>query len=128
MRTRSTTWSVRGSGQPGLSCHHQNRMTDGEDQDFTSHRPVRRQPFAHAAHYARNEQKLGEAFGLTFQQVQKYEKGTNRMGASHLQEAARILDVPVLYFFEGADDGSYKPDGSTPSHAYINESACAERE
>jgi transcriptional regulator with XRE-family HTH domain len=47
-----------------------------------------------------SQQKLGEAFGFTFQQVQKYEKGTNRMGASRLQEAARILDVPVPYFLK----------------------------
>jgi transcriptional regulator with XRE-family HTH domain len=68
-----------------------------------------------------SQQKLGEAFGLTFQQVQKYEKGTNRMGAGRLQEAARILDVALPFFFEGTDDGSYKLDSSTPSHAYINE-------
>ena len=54
-----------------------------------------------------SHQQLGEAFGVTFQQVQKYEKGTNRMGASRLQEAARILDVPVPYFFEGAKTANF---------------------
>ncbi len=51
-----------------------------------------------------SQEKLGEALGITFQQIQKYEKGTNRIGASRLQAAARILAVPVNYFFEGASD------------------------
>jgi transcriptional regulator with XRE-family HTH domain len=46
--------------------------------------------------------KLGDALGLTFQQVQKYEKGTNRIGASRLQHISHILQVPVAFFFEGA--------------------------
>ena len=49
-----------------------------------------------------SQEKLGEALGLTFQQVQKYEKGTNRIGASRLQQISTILDVPVSFFFEGA--------------------------
>lgn len=44
--------------------------------------------------------KLGEAIGLTFQQVQKYERGANRIGSSRLYELSRILDVKVEYFFE----------------------------
>ena len=59
-----------------------------------------------------SQEKLGDAFGLTFQQVQKYEKGTNRMGASRLQQAADILGVAVPSFFEGAVGGTYKPDGT----------------
>ena len=43
---------------------------------------------------------LGEAVGLTFQQIQKYEKGTNRMGASRLFQISQILNVPIRYFFE----------------------------
>ena len=43
---------------------------------------------------------LGDALGLTFQQVQKYERGMNRIGASRLFELSRVLDVPVEYFFE----------------------------
>ena len=43
-----------------------------------------------------SQEKLGERLGITFQQVQKYEKGTNRVGASRLQNIAGILDVPVL--------------------------------
>jgi transcriptional regulator with XRE-family HTH domain len=49
-----------------------------------------------------SQEKLGEALGLTFQQIQKYEKGINRIGASRLQQISRTLDVPPAYFFEGA--------------------------
>ncbi|MEO1700696.1 MAG: helix-turn-helix domain-containing protein [Pseudomonadota bacterium] len=49
-----------------------------------------------------SQEKLGEALGITFQQVQKYEKGTNRVGASRLQNIAGILNVPVSFFFEDA--------------------------
>ncbi len=44
--------------------------------------------------------KLGDALGVSFQQMQKYEKGTNRIGSSRLYDVARVLDVPVEYFFE----------------------------
>jgi len=47
-----------------------------------------------------SQEKLGEALGLTFQQVQKYERGANRVGASRLYQISRILDVPVSFFFE----------------------------
>ncbi len=50
------------------------------------------------------QEKLGDQLGVTFQQVQKYEKGANRIGASRLQEIARILTVPVAYFFEDAKE------------------------
>src|SRR6202023_2373177 len=49
-----------------------------------------------------SQEKLGDALGLTFQQVQKYEKGANRIGASRLQQISLILQVPVAFFFEGA--------------------------
>lgn len=49
-----------------------------------------------------SQEKLGDALGLTFQQVQKYEKGTNRIGASRLQHISQILGVPAAFFFEGA--------------------------
>jgi transcriptional regulator with XRE-family HTH domain len=60
--------------------------------------------------------KLGEALTVTFQQIQKYEKGTNRIGASRLQQLARVLEVPPAFFFEGApsaDPG--KPAFAEPS-------------
>ncbi len=49
-----------------------------------------------------SQEKLGEALGLTFQQVQKYEKGLNRIGASRLQQISKTLNVPPSFFFEGA--------------------------
>ncbi|OQM74823.1 helix-turn-helix domain-containing protein [Manganibacter manganicus] len=49
-----------------------------------------------------SQEKLGESLGITFQQIQKYEKGTNRVGASRLQAIASILGAPVAFFFEGA--------------------------
>ena len=51
-----------------------------------------------------SQEKLGEALGLTFQQVQKYERGANRVGASRLFDLARILDVPVGFFFDDMND------------------------
>ena len=66
-----------------------------------------------------SQEKLGEAFGLTFQQVQKYEKGVNRMGSSRLQHAAHILQVSVPFFFEGAQGGHIE-GGDTLSPAYID--------
>jgi transcriptional regulator with XRE-family HTH domain len=49
-----------------------------------------------------SQEKLGEHLGITFQQIQKYEKGTNRIGASRVQAIARVLSVPVSFFFEDA--------------------------
>lgn len=49
-----------------------------------------------------SQEKLGELLGITFQQIQKYEKGSNRVGASRLQAIASILNVPVAFFFEDA--------------------------
>ncbi|MGO7425765.1 helix-turn-helix domain-containing protein [Rhizobium ruizarguesonis] len=49
-----------------------------------------------------SQEKLGESLGITFQQIQKYEKGTNRVGASRLQNISNILNVPVSFFFEDA--------------------------
>jgi transcriptional regulator with XRE-family HTH domain len=51
-----------------------------------------------------SQEKLGEALGLTFQQVQKYERGVNRIGASRLFDLARVLDVPVSFFFDDMPD------------------------
>lgn len=72
-----------------------------------------------------SQEKLGDALGLTFQQVQKYEKGTNRIGASRLQQIANILQVPVSFFFEGAPDlgGTPTPEGMSeaPSPTYVSD-------
>jgi transcriptional regulator with XRE-family HTH domain len=72
-----------------------------------------------------SQEKLAAAFGLTFQQVQKYEKGVNRMGASRLQQAAHILDVPVPFFFEGAP-GGHQLSEDAPSPSYVTEFVSSE--
>ncbi|WP_238318490.1 helix-turn-helix domain-containing protein [Thalassospira australica] len=51
-----------------------------------------------------SQEKLGEAIGLTFQQVQKYERGANRVGASRLYDLSRVLEVPVSFFFDDMPD------------------------
>jgi transcriptional regulator with XRE-family HTH domain len=72
-----------------------------------------------------SQEKLGDALGLTFQQVQKYEKGTNRIGASRLQQIAQILQVPVAFFFEGAPAaqtiGRHEGLSEAPSPAYVSD-------
>ncbi len=65
-----------------------------------------------------SQEKLGEHLGITFQQIQKYEKGTNRVGASRLQAIASFLEVPVSYFFEGAP-------GERPSEGFAEDSQTA---
>ena len=69
------------------------------------------------------QEKLGEQLGVTFQQVQKYEKGVNRIGASRLQDVSRILDVPVSFFFEdaGADaDADAAPSPAPASQPLVD--------
>lgn len=58
-----------------------------------------------------SQEKLGDALGITFQQVQKYEKGTNRVGASRLQHISSILGVPVGFFFEDAPNTPQEAQG-----------------
>jgi transcriptional regulator with XRE-family HTH domain len=73
-----------------------------------------------------SQEKLGNALGLTFQQVQKYEKGTNRIGASRVQHISQILQVPVAFFFEGAPDLQPQLNGANgaleaPSTTYVSD-------
>jgi len=56
-----------------------------------------------------SQEQLGEHLGVTFQQVQKYEKGTNRISASRLWQVAEVLKVPVAFFFEGTDEARQAP-------------------
>ncbi len=65
-----------------------------------------------------SQEKLGEALGLTFQQVQKYEKGTNRIGASRLYEIGAVLGVPIEYFFDGLENGALK--GAAGLHGSVD--------
>ncbi|MGV1956301.1 helix-turn-helix domain-containing protein [Agrobacterium sp. 22-214-1] len=66
-----------------------------------------------------SQEKLGESLGITFQQIQKYEKGTNRVGASRLQNISAILNVPVSFFFEDAPGDQA---GGTPGMAEASSS------
>jgi transcriptional regulator with XRE-family HTH domain len=68
-----------------------------------------------------SQEKLGESLGITFQQIQKYEKGTNRVGASRLQNISSILNVPVSFFFEDApgDQGAQGGMAEASSSNYV---------
>ena len=70
-----------------------------------------------------SQEKLGDALGLTFQQIQKYEKGTNRVGASRIQQISEILQVPVSFLFEGGPSGTTSAEsfreGTSP--AYVSD-------
>jgi len=66
-----------------------------------------------------SQERLGEAIGLTFQQVQKYERGANRIGASRLWDLSRVLEVPVSYFFDDMHDSVAS---SSPRH--VGEMVC----
>lgn len=70
-----------------------------------------------------SQEKLGDGLGLTFQQVQKYEKGSNRISASRLQQIAKMLDVPVSFFFDGAPTGDMPTGGfsDAASSAYVSD-------
>jgi transcriptional regulator with XRE-family HTH domain len=70
-----------------------------------------------------SQEKLADQLGITFQQVQKYEKGVNRISASRLQQACDILEVPVAFFFEQAPGSVSHGRGlaEAPSPAYVND-------
>ena len=71
-----------------------------------------------------SQEKLGDALGLTFQQVQKYEKGTNRVGASRIKQISEILQVPVSFLFDGGPGGGTASGGGlseAPSPAYVSD-------
>lgn len=70
-----------------------------------------------------SQERLGEQLGVTFQQVQKYEKGSNRIGASRLQEIARVLQVPVAFFFEDApgDTNTASGFGESQSSGFVTD-------
>jgi transcriptional regulator with XRE-family HTH domain len=70
-----------------------------------------------------SQERLGDALGLTFQQVQKYERGANRVSASRLYELSGVLDVPVSFFFDGMDSGQpgTRTTGGIPGFAQAQE-------
>jgi transcriptional regulator with XRE-family HTH domain len=82
-----------------------------------------------------SQEKLGNAVGLTFQQIQKYERGANRIGASRLFDMSRVLDVPVQFFFddmpvENAVAEDYRPPSGAPEpvNASAEQDPMAKRE
>src|SRR5215813_7666929 len=68
-----------------------------------------------------SQERLGDLLGLTFQQVQKYEKGVNRIGAGRLFEMARILNVPVDFFYEGVNGTAGQPGSAESDGAPVME-------
>lgn len=70
-----------------------------------------------------SQEKLGENLGITFQQIQKYEKGTNRIGASRLQHISSVLGVPISFFFDGAPSAQPAAQGfaDDASPAYVSD-------
>lgn len=72
-----------------------------------------------------SQEKLGESLGLTFQQVQKYEKGTNRISASRLQQISETLNIPLAYFFKGAPVSEGSPNAGfaegNPEEGYASD-------
>jgi transcriptional regulator with XRE-family HTH domain len=73
-----------------------------------------------------SQERLGDLLGLTFQQVQKYEKGVNRIGAGRLFEVSRILNVPIDFFYEGVSSqlagqpGMNEPQGAPPVMEFVS--------
>jgi transcriptional regulator with XRE-family HTH domain len=65
-----------------------------------------------------SQEQLGSATGITFQQVQKYERGINRMGASRLYDFSKILSTPISYFFEGFTDSNKTAVAESGAPAY----------
>ena len=94
-------------GQPGRPPPLTN-SAGGADREGRAPEPDRRAcrlPHPAATHPAgMSQERLGEALGLTFQQVQKYERGVNRVGASRLFDLSRVLDVPISFFFDDMPD------------------------
>lgn len=66
------------------------------------------------------QKDLADKIGTSFQQLQKYEKGTSRIGPARLQLAAQALEVPISFFFEGSDDGATPSEGEAPAAAFVH--------
>jgi len=73
-----------------------------------------------------SQEKLGKEIGVSFQQVQKYENGTNRIGAGRLAEISKVLDVPVAYFFTGSAGGTTAEGDRADTKAILSEPGATE--
>ena len=106
-RGATGTKAAKPGPMPGRKVPNESGTKEPQDVDRHVGSRVRMQRMA----IAMSQEKLGDACGITFQQIQKYEKGTNRMGASRLHQIARILQVPVEFFYKGVPSG---PDSGKP--------------
>jgi transcriptional regulator with XRE-family HTH domain len=75
-----------------------------------------------------SQEKLGDALNLTFQQIQKYERGTNRVGASRLYDLCRVFDVTADFFFEGLPNFEPAKDIVGGAHSWFDSGAFAEKQ
>lgn len=77
-----------------------------------------------------SQERLGEAINLTFQQIQKYERGTNRMGASRLYQISKVLGVPITFFYDGLpeDTGPVRGMAHPRQDPYESEDQLSRRE
>ncbi len=66
------------------------------------------------------QKELAQMLGVSFQQLQKYEKGTSRIGPARLQLVAQKLDVPITFFFDGASGATEEVDGDPPAAAFVH--------
>ena len=115
-RVATGTKAAKSGPKPERKDVNRNGTKEPQDVDRLVGSRVRMQRMA----IGMSQEKLGDACGITFQQIQKYEKGTNRMGASRLHQIARVLQVPVEFFYEGAPsepDDSGKPLADTTSRS-----------
>jgi len=116
--------TATGSGAGGTGGEDTKRMTKKAPNPIDRH--VGSRVRMRRMMLGMSQEKLGDALALTFQQVQKYEKGTNRIGASRLQQISQILQVPVAFFFEGAphlNDSALLADAGdgAPSPSYVSD-------
>jgi transcriptional regulator with XRE-family HTH domain len=101
-RVATGTKAVKSGPMPGRKDLNKDSPKEPQDVDRLVGSRVRMQRMA----IGMSQEKLGEACGITFQQIQKYEKGMNRMGASRLHQIAHALQVPIESFYEGAPSGA----------------------
>jgi transcriptional regulator with XRE-family HTH domain len=103
--------------QPGMATTAARKAPNPVDRHIGARLRMRRKMLA------MSQTELGDALGITYQQVQKNERGTNRIGASRLQQISHILQVPIAFFFEGTPNASapHGPHGRELSIAQIDD-------
>lgn len=134
MKPATVNVPVHGYAVPYMIWKGTDRMA-GPDQAAGSERESRPSPIdVHVGTRIRlrrtlmgmSQERLGEALGLTFQQVQKYERGVNRVGASRLFDLSRVLDVPISFFFDDMPDSLTTSLGGVSSRRGLSTSEPAD--